>query len=125
MSALDSRNVVPCGTCTLCCWFDLTLIEPAEQAREHYRVREVVVPELGTVLALERKADGSCTYLTEAGCAIWDRAPRTCRDFDCRLWAQQLDALPRPQRRRLLAKSALKRAVIAAGRERAKTLDSG
>ncbi len=80
------------------------------------------MPPNGTVLALQRKPDGSCTYLGPKGCTIWDRAPQTCRDFDCRLWAQQLDALPRAERRRILAKSALKRKVIAAGRERAASL---
>lgn len=34
-------------------------------------------------LKLRQKEDGSCFYLGEAGCTIWDRAPGLCRAFSC------------------------------------------
>jgi Fe-S-cluster containining protein len=34
-------------------------------------------------IALKRQPNGDCFYLGPTGCAIHDRAPALCRDFDC------------------------------------------
>lgn len=36
---------------------------------------------------LPRNEDGSCSHLTENGCGIYDRRPKTCRSYDCRPYA--------------------------------------
>jgi hypothetical protein len=33
---------------------------------------------------LNRKPNGDCIYLDDNGCTIHDRAPKVCREFDCR-----------------------------------------
>jgi hypothetical protein len=40
---------------------------------------------------LAHHANGDCYYLTDNGCAIWDRAPFACREFDCRKWWNGFD----------------------------------
>jgi Fe-S-cluster containining protein len=34
---------------------------------------------------LKSKPDGSCVYLGDQGCSIYERRPQMCRAFDCRL----------------------------------------
>ena len=81
---------VPCGTCTACCT----------------NVRVVLYPQLGdrpetygldeteTEPVLTRRTDGSCLYLHDGTCLIYDRRPFACRQFDCR--ALLVADLPRP-----------------------------
>lgn len=33
---------------------------------------------------LPQRADGTCAYLGDAGCTIYERRPRVCAGFDCR-----------------------------------------
>jgi len=38
-------------------------------------------------LYLAKRDDGSCLYLEDGQCSIYDRRPATCSGFDCRSWA--------------------------------------
>jgi hypothetical protein len=36
---------------------------------------------------LQKQADGmSCVHLIDGLCEVYDRRPRACRDYDCRVW---------------------------------------
>ena len=43
------------------------------------------LPKGHVVLPFDR--DGRCPVLTDAGCSIYEHRPRTCRRFDCRVFA--------------------------------------
>ena len=71
---------------------------------------------------LKHKDDGSCWYLGDGGCTIWDRAPLACRAFDCRIWYEQVLAnYTRSERRQMLG-GYLDKDVFEAGKKRLKTL---
>lgn len=96
MTAVE-RALVPCGACSLCCRFGVTPVSAEEQAREQYLASVRDVPGIGRVWALQHRADGACTYLSESNqCSIWDHAPAACKSFDCRV---QYKKLSRSKRR--------------------------
>lgn len=82
-AAMNERPdaVVPCGTCTLCCYDDAIVILPHEDASQYETVPH---PQHDQVRMLKHKANGACWYLGDAGCTIYDKRPRLCREFDCR-----------------------------------------
>jgi Fe-S-cluster containining protein len=73
---------VACGGCTLCCRSGELILVTEDDPDYPYDTREIVVGER-TFLALQVKADGSCVYVTDTGCAIHGHAPLTCQVFDC------------------------------------------
>lgn len=82
---------VPCNGCTQCCrspniYIELTLEEAG-------RLQSHVDEKYGPILA--RKPDGSCVYLTDAGCSIHTSRPVVCRKYDCRLYAL-MGIIPNP-----------------------------
>ena len=115
----ETRAVVPCGPCSACCRFAITPVSVEEQAREHYEAEVREVSGIGKAWTLKRRPDGSCVYLVENRCSIWERAPWTCRDFDCRVTAART---PRPERRRMAKASPVWREVFAAAATRIETL---
>lgn len=83
---------VPCRECTKCCetlspmltpdevasgFYPISLIDPTEDERKQ-------IPEIGPVIALHRKLDGSCSMFLDGKCSIYSNRPRACRQFDCR-----------------------------------------
>lgn len=71
---------VPCNGCTACC---------RGPGRKHLRVKRVEERNFATVAIngyrhLRQSIDGTCEHVTERGCAIYDRRPAACREFDCR-----------------------------------------
>jgi hypothetical protein len=107
------RANVPCGSCTLCC---KTLIVPlANEEYEKYDWAWITTRDgqrLGR--ALQRRADGSCVYLTERGCGIHGRAPHVCQRFDCRELFLKSD---RNGRRRAIKSGKLPKSLFDRGRE--------
>ena len=73
---------VPCNGCVLCCVRQrVPLIDgddPADYAHHAETFGDV------TLNVLDHKPDGSCVYLGPDGCTIHGRAPKVCREFDCR-----------------------------------------
>jgi len=88
----DPLEVVPCGSCTLCCeklapyltpeevasgLYPLSLIQPSEEElRAH--------PEIGPIVTLYRKLEGGCGMFVDGKCSIYEIRPKACRQFDCR-----------------------------------------
>lgn len=58
---------VPCAGCTLCCRTDAIRLLPDDDASQYQTEPH---PHHPGSLMLAHKADGSCIYLTEAGCGI-------------------------------------------------------
>jgi len=87
-------NIVPCGSCVLCCKGHIVVLMPEEGDRpEDYKTQTVWNPQTNRpAFALQqRTSGGACIYLAEpmGGCMIWDKRPSVCRSFDCRKFAMQ------------------------------------
>ena len=54
---------------------------------EHEIVQNPATGAIGPVLKVNVDAEGkgTCVYLGEKGCTIWERAPAVCKAFDCRI----------------------------------------
>ena len=82
---------VACGDCVGCCSSSYFIhVRPAESRVLPRLARELLAPAPGMgggdrVLGYD--ARGRCPMLSEHGCAIYADRPRTCRAYDCRLFA--------------------------------------
>jgi Putative zinc- or iron-chelating domain len=74
-------TTVPCNGCTSCCWHKLVEVEPGIDAVDKLDCRTL---DDGSV-ALNKRPDGACVHLTDAGCGVYEHRPWTCRGYDCRL----------------------------------------
>jgi uncharacterized protein len=82
---------VPCGECDACCRSGMFVhVEPdeVEALRRIPKALRFAAPGMpkGHVV-LPYDTDGRCPMLTDAGCSIYEHRPRTCRRFDCRVYA--------------------------------------
>ena len=88
---LERDADVPCGSCTACCTSSQFVHIDADEtdALAH------IPPQLlfpapraprGTML-LGYDDEGRCPMLGEHGCSIYEHRPRTCRTYDCRVFA--------------------------------------
>jgi Fe-S-cluster containining protein len=87
----EAESDVPCGSCTACCRSShFVHIEPDETgALTRIPVAlQFPAPRLppGNVL-MGYDEHGHCPMLTDTGCSIYEDRPRTCRTYDCRLFA--------------------------------------
>ena len=75
-------KILPCNLCTACCRGKLRLVAifPYEDETQW---NTLYLPKSGWYI-LANKDNGDCVYITDEGCAIWDRRPKTCREYDCR-----------------------------------------
>lgn len=80
-----------CNGCTACCRGDRIQLLPGDDPSQF----ETVAVD-GALYV--RQIDGECLYLTEDGCAIYDRQPIMCRAFNCVTYFRQKT---RQQRRAL------------------------
>ena len=71
----EQRSPIECGTCTACCR-PQTSIALTPEERCNYRTNKA-----GTGLLIIK---GLCSYVSAAGCTIYDKRPKACRDYDCR-----------------------------------------
>ena len=82
---------VPCGDCNACCKASY-FIAIAEEERETIERIPRVHLTVSTrsherQWALEQSCGGSCPMLVDEACSIYEHRPRTCRRFDCRVFA--------------------------------------
>lgn len=83
---------VPCGECCACCSTShFVHIAPDEAATLAVVPAALLFPAPGMPpghVVLPYDAAGRCPMLDTAGrCSIYDRRPRTCRTYDCRVFA--------------------------------------
>ena len=87
----EGESDVPCGRCTACCRSaQFVHIEPDEtdtlaHVPAALRVRAPGRPRGHVVLGYDEH--GRCPMLGEHGCTIYEHRPRTCRTYDCRVFA--------------------------------------
>jgi Fe-S-cluster containining protein len=113
------RAIVPCGPCHLCCKLHTPLLPEKGDKIEEYDSAKWY-DDKGTFKGyiLWRVPDGpnkgDCIYLTKDGCSIWDRAPYTCRTFDCRETFRNSD---RAGRKQAIKAGVMPKAIFERGRE--------
>lgn len=81
---MNERVNVPCGNCRLCCRLMTPILPEKGDNAFEYKTALCISPRKEPYLILDRHPNGDCVYLTPEGCSIHDRAPWTCRTFDCR-----------------------------------------
>lgn len=73
--------IVPCGPCVACCQHVAIDLYPPQDDPTQF----VTQTDSNGRVTLARQADGSCHYLQDKQCTIYERRPATCRSFDCRV----------------------------------------
>ena len=86
-----AENDVPCGVCTACCTSSQFVhIEPDESDTLAHvpvalRFPAPGLPKGHVVLGYDER--GHCPMLVDGACSIYEHRPRTCRTYDCRVFA--------------------------------------
>ncbi len=111
----QKHSAVPCNGCTACCKHDRVYLGPKDDPK-YFRWHN----EDGYAV-LDRKDNGDCVYLTEAGCGIHDKAPEICKRMDCRVLYLMTTAGKRASR---IAENTAMAAVYQAGFTRLNTLET-
>ena len=87
----EAAAVVPCGGCTACCTASQFVhIEPDETGTLAHIPPELLFPAPGRPrghVLLGYDEHGHCPMLVEGRCSIYEHRPRTCRAYDCRIFA--------------------------------------
>jgi Fe-S-cluster containining protein len=81
---------VACGECTACCRSgQFVLIEPDERDALAHIPAELLfpAPHLPGHRVLGYDEQGRCPMLGDHGCTVYEHRPRTCRTYDCRVFA--------------------------------------
>jgi uncharacterized protein len=87
----EQESDVPCGTCTACCTSSQFVhIAPDETDTLAHIPRELLfpaprAPRGHVVMGYDER--GHCPMLADGGCSIYAHRPRTCRTYDCRVFA--------------------------------------
>jgi uncharacterized protein len=87
----EADSDVPCGACTACCTSSQFVhIEPDESDTLEQIPPALLFPAPGQPpghVLLGYDQDGNCPMFVDGGCSIYAHRPRTCRVYDCRLFA--------------------------------------
>jgi hypothetical protein len=81
---------VPCGACSACCRSSLFIHIAPDETETLRRIPTRLVfraPGADGHVVMGYNERGECPMWTGTACAIYDHRPRTCRDFDCRVFA--------------------------------------
>ena len=82
---------VPCDGCTACCTSSQFVhIEPDETDTLAHIPQALLFPAPGSPfgrLVLGYDENGHCPMLVDGACSIYEHRPRTCRTYDCRVFA--------------------------------------
>lgn len=87
----DQDSDVPCDGCTACC----TSSQFVHVTPEDVEALAVIPPELlfpapgqpAGHYVMGYDQEGCCPMFVDGGCSIYEHRPRTCRVYDCRLFA--------------------------------------
>ncbi len=87
----DADAVVPCGDCTACCTASQFVpIGPDETDTLSHIPPELLfpaprLPRGHALLGYDER--GHCPLLIDGRCSIYEHRPKTCRTYDCRIFA--------------------------------------
>jgi Fe-S-cluster containining protein len=115
------RSKVNCNGCTLCCCGDLIFLHPEDgDDPGQYDTKVVRNPLTGRLgLALKHKDNGECIYLGADGCAIHDRSPVICQEFNCaKYYKAFIRRYNKKERKELEAKGFIAKDVFEEGKKR-------
>jgi uncharacterized protein len=82
---------VPCGTCTACCTSSQFVHIGPDEVETLARIPDALrfpapgLPAGHVVLGYDTR--GHCPMLVDGACSIYAQRPRTCRTYDCRVFA--------------------------------------
>ena len=82
---------VPCGDCTACCTSSYFIhVRPDDKAALARIPKKLLfaapgLPKGHKVMGFDQR--GHCPMLVDGRCSIYDDRPRTCRTYDCRVFA--------------------------------------
>ena len=82
---------VPCGACTACCRASYFIHVEPDEVETLRRIPKALqfpapgLPDGHVVLGHDER--GHCPMLDDDGCSIYEHRPRTCRQYDCRVFA--------------------------------------
>ena len=97
---------VPCGSCAACCRSSQFVHIAADETKTLARIpHELLVPAPGgpdgdMVLGYDQR--GHCPMLVDDRCSIYSDRPRTCREYDCRVFAAS-QLIPKDSHQREIA----------------------
>jgi Fe-S-cluster containining protein len=86
-----SEMVVPCGACRACCTSSQFVHIASDEADTLAHVPRALrfpapgLPKGHVVLGYDEH--GRCPMLIDGACSIYEHRPRTCRTYDCRVFA--------------------------------------
>ena len=82
---------VPCGDCVGCCVSKYVIpLRPADsRVLESIPDRYLMIErgENGIRYQMKFREDGTCPLFCQGKCSVYQHRPRTCRDYDCRVYA--------------------------------------
>lgn len=80
---------VPCGDCRACCTSSYFIHVEADEAAARAAVGAdaIAAPGRPGVKVMGFDESGNCPKMKPTGCAIYHDRPRTCRIYDCRIFA--------------------------------------
>lgn len=119
----DADADVPCAGCTACCASSQFVPVGPDEVATLARIPEALrfpAPGLppGTVV-LPYDEQGRCPMLTGTGCSIYEDRPRTCRTYDCRVFAATGVTLDDPAKAAIAQRAARWRFDVATDADRA------
>jgi Fe-S-cluster containining protein len=87
---------VPCGTCTACCKSSYFIHVGPDETQTLQRIPKALLfpapglPKGNVLMGYDEK--GRCPMLVNEQCSIYEHRPKTCRNYDCRIFpAADLD----------------------------------
>jgi Fe-S-cluster containining protein len=85
----EAEADVPCDGCTGCCISSYAIaLRPSDAvALAQVPARHLRLPIDGGLAFMGYRDDGTCPMLEGNSCTIYRDRPRTCRDYDCRIYA--------------------------------------
>jgi uncharacterized protein len=87
----DQASDVPCGECSACCTSSQFVhIDPDETDTLAHIPPDLLFPAPGAPeghVLMGYDGNGHCPMLVHGACSIYEHRPRTCRTYDCRVFA--------------------------------------
>jgi hypothetical protein len=71
------EKIVNCSDCFECCRFFKIPLSP-------YECTWIEHEETDGIIHIKKKPDGSCIYLKDGKCSIYDKRPMACREYSCK-----------------------------------------
>jgi hypothetical protein len=103
------ESEVPCGSCTACCEASQFIhVEPDEADALAHIPQALLFPAPGLPKGhrlMGYDEHGCCPMLVEGSCTIYAHRPRTCRTYDCRVFAAADIADTDPSKSRIAARA--------------------